>query len=156
MSTSAELADQFNALNQSLISFVERAPEHDWHHVVPGEEWPVSGTVRHIAAGYVQGQTWIKGFLDGKPIPIDQEEIDRHNAARAHEFAATTKAKARDMLVTDGADVSRLIRTLTAEQLAISHPVLSGRELTTKQLVKILIRHTQGHFDNARTALGHI
>ena len=154
MNASDDLADEFTAVNHSLISFVDQLPEHDWKHVLPGEEWPVSGTIRHIAAGYVQGQIWIKGFLDGKPIPIDQEEIDRHNEARAPEYAATTKEKARDLLLTDGADVSRLIRKLTPEQLAITHPVLSGRELTTEQLVKVLIRHTQRHFDNARSALG--
>ncbi len=154
VSTGVDLATEFETLNKAVAMFVEDRTEDDWGQLCPRENWPVGGVIRHIAAGYVTAQSWVNGFLQGKPIPIDQEAIDRDNDAHAADFAASSRAITFDLLVTEGAVVGRLIRGLTDEQLAIKHPVLSGRELTTAQLVKVLLRHTQGHFDNARSALG--
>lgn len=154
VSPGSDLADEFEALNKSVITFVEPVSEHDWLHICPGEVWPVAGVIRHVADGYTTGRGWINGFLVGKPVPIDQEEIDKKNVAHAAEFAATSKATALDLLASGGADVSVLVRGLTDEQLAITYPVLGDRELSTAQLVKVLIRHTQRHLDSARSAVG--
>jgi hypothetical protein len=58
-----------------------------------------------------------------------------------------------DLLVAEGAKVARLVGGLSDAQLAIAHPVIPGRELSTAQLVKVLIRHSQAHFESARSAL---
>jgi hypothetical protein len=119
-----------------------------------GRELAAGRCDRHIGAGYLTAQGWIHGYLEGRPIPIDPEEIDRHNHARADEFARTSKAAALDLLAKEGDAVTRLVRGLTDEQLSITHPVASGRELSTAQLVKVLTRHTRGHLGSAQSALG--
>jgi hypothetical protein len=58
-----------------------------------------------------------------------------------------------DLLVTEGAKVMRLVGGLSDAQLTIAHSVIPGRELSTAQLVKVLIRHSRAHFDSARSAL---
>jgi hypothetical protein len=154
MSAAGDLAAEFEAANQAVITFVSARSDAEWRQMCPGENWPLAGVIRHIGAGYSTGQTWIHGYLDSQPKPIDPEEIDRHNQARADEFAKTSKAEALDLLARDGDAVTRLVRGLTDEQLSITHAVLSGRELSTEQLVKILIRHTRGHLGSAQSALG--
>ncbi len=154
MSAASDLATEFEATNQTVISFATARSDQEWRHLCPGENWPLAGVIRHIAAGYATAQGWIHGYLQSQPIPIDPEEIDRHNEARADEFARTSKATALDLLAKEGDAVTRMVRGLTDKQLAITHPVLSGRELSTAQLVKILVRHTRGHLDSAQSAVG--
>jgi len=153
MPGASELAAELEAVNQSIVAFAQGASAEDWGRMCAAESWPVSGVIRHIAAGYVTAQGWIGGFLDGKPIPIDQDEIDRKNELHAVEYAAATIPQTVGLLIADGARVVSLVRGLTEAQLAIAHPVITGRELTTAQLVKVLIRHSQGHFESARGAL---
>jgi hypothetical protein len=155
VSAATDLAADFSEANDAVISFASARSDAEWQLVCPGEDWPLAGVVRHIGAGYVTAQGWIHGYLEGRPKPIDPEEIDRHNEARAGEFARTSKPAALELLAQEGDAVTRLVRSLTDEQLSITHPVLrGGRELTTAQLVKVLIRHTRGHLGSAQSALG--
>lgn len=154
MSTATDLAADFEAANEAVIAFASARSDDEWQRICPGENWPLAGVIRHIGAGYSTAQGWIHGYLENQPKPIDPEEIDRHNQARADEFAKTSKAAALDLLAAEGDAVTRLVRSLTDEQLAITHPVLSGRELTAAQLVKVLIRHTRGHLGSAESACG--
>jgi DinB superfamily len=154
MSATTDLATEFEATNQAVIAFAQARSDQEWQQLCPGENWPLAGVIRHIAAGYETGQRWIHGYLQSQPIHIDPEEIDRHNEARAAEFARTSKAAALDLLAREGDAVARLVRGLSDEQLAITHPVLTGRELSTAQLVKVLVRHTRGHLDSAKSAVG--
>jgi hypothetical protein len=154
MSAASDLATEFEATNQAVISFASARSDDEWQLICPGENWALAGVIRHIGAGYSTAQGWIHGYLENQPKSIDPEEIDRHNQARADEFARTSKAAALDLLASEGKAVTSLVRGLTDEQLAISHPVLSGRELTTAQLVKVLIRHTRGHLGSAQSACG--
>ncbi len=153
MSSGSDLATEFESLNESIVTFARGASPQDWRQMCAGESWPVGGVIRHIAAGYMTAQKWVGGYLESKPIPIDQEEIDRHNALNAAEYAAATVSQTVDLLVTEGAKVARLVGSLSDAQLAIAHPVIPGRELSTAQLVKVLIRHSQAHYDSARSAL---
>ncbi len=153
VSAATDIATEFEATNQAVIAFASARSDEDWQHTCPGENWPLAGVIRHIAAGYATAQGWIHGYLESQPIPIDPEEIDRHNEARAVEFGRTSKPTALDLLTKEGEAVIRLLRGLTDQQLAITHPVLSGRELSTAQLVKILVRHTRGHLDSAKSAV---
>lgn len=154
MSAATDLATEFEATNQAVMSFASARSDEEWQQTCPGEDWPLAGVIRHIAAGYATGQVWIHGYLEGQPIPIDPAEIDRHNGARADEYAGTSRATALDLLAKEGEAVARLVRGLTDEQLAITHPVLGGRELTTAQLVKVLVRHSRGHLGSAQSAVG--
>jgi DinB superfamily len=154
MSATTDLATEFEATNQAVIAFAQARSDQEWQQLCPGENWPLAGLIRHIAAGYETGQRWIHGYLQSQPIPIDPDEIDRHNDARADEFGRTTKAAALDLLAKEGDAVTRLVRGLSDEQLAITHPVVTGRELSTAQLVKVLVRHTRGHLDSAKSAVG--
>jgi len=153
MAGGSVLAAEFAALNESIIAFTRGASPLEWRQTCVDENWAVGGVIRHIAAGYVTAVQWVDGFLEGKPIPIVQDEIDLKNHLHAAEYAKATMPQTIDLLVADGASVVRLIGGLSEEQLAISHQVLPGREITTAQLVKILIRHSQAHFDSARGAL---
>jgi DinB family protein len=154
MSAATDLATEFEAANEAVISFASARSDQEWQQLCEGEKWTLAGVIRHIAAGYATGQTWIHGYLRSQPIPIDPEEIDRHNEARADEYARTSKTTALDLLAKEGEAVTSLVRGLTDEQLAITHPVLNGRELTTAQLVKVLVRHTRGHLGSAQSAVG--
>lgn len=154
MSAASDLATDFEATNQAVISFASARSDDEWRLICPGENWPLAGVIRHIGAGYSTAQGWIHGYLEGRPIPIDAEEIDQRNQARADEFANTSKTAALDLLAKEGDAVTRLVRGLTDEQLSIAYPVLIGRELTTAQLVKVLIRHTRGHLGSAQSACG--
>ena len=154
VSAATDLATEFEATNEAVILFASARSDKEWQQICPGENWPLAGVIRHIAAGYATGQVWIHGYLQSQPIPIDPAEIDRHNEARAEEYARTSTATALELLAKEGEAVTSLVRGLTDEQLAITHAVLSGRELTTAQLVKVLVRHTRGHLDNAKSAVG--
>jgi hypothetical protein len=154
MSAATDLASEFEATNQAVIAFVTARSDQEWQQICPGENWPLAGLIRHIASGYTTAQGWIHGYLQRQPTVIDPEEIDRRNDARAAEFAVTSKAKALDLLAQDGDAFASLVGGLTDEQLSITHPVLRGRELTTAQLVKVLVRHTRGHLDSAQSAIG--
>jgi DinB superfamily len=153
MAGAADLAAEFEALNESIVAFARGGSPEDWRQMCERENWPVGGVIRHIAAGYVTAQGWIGGYLEGKPIPIDQDEIDHKNELHAAEYAAATVPETVEILVSEGARVGRLVGGLSEAQLAIAHPVIPGRELTTAQLVKVLIRHSRDHLESARSAL---
>jgi hypothetical protein len=153
MSSASDLAAEFESLNESIVTFARGASPLEWRQMCAGENWPVGGVIRHIASGYMTAQKWVGGYLEGKPIPIVQDEIDRNNDLHAAEYAAATVPQTVELLVTEGTRVARLVGGLSDTQLAIAHPVIPGRELSTAQLVKVLIRHSQAHFDSARNAL---
>ncbi|MFI5283164.1 MAG: DinB family protein [Candidatus Dormibacterales bacterium] len=155
MPAASELAAEFEALNESVLAFARAASPEDWAQRCSAENWPVSGVIRHIASGYVTTQIWIRGYLGGRPIPIDQDEIDRRNELHAAEYATATVPETVALLVSEGTRAVTLVGGLSEAQLAIAYPVIPGRELTAGQLVKILIRHSRDHLESARSALSN-
>jgi len=152
----AELADMVAAAHGRVMSFAAGCSDADWTSVCPGETWPIGVVLDHIADGYRAFDGWIRGYLEGHPVPVTREQIEAMNA----EHAVATATRPRLDTVTHLASASdstiAVVRGLSDDQLAIAHPMAlrGGDTVSAEQLVLALLRHTAGHLQSCQQALG--
>jgi hypothetical protein len=124
MSRSDDLAAAFERTNAHLIEYVRGLDERQW--LTPGVNSPIFqlgdedehrrvGTIaHHVASAYQRSAQAIRMAVTGESIPSPSPG----SAARhASEHAAPDQAETIGLLETGGAEVARVIRGLTDEQL---------------------------------------
>jgi len=110
---------------------------------------------RHVAEAHYGLLDMAKNIAAGEPLPdINMDAIDQMNLKHAQDHADCTKEEVLGMLRNNGSAVSEFIDGLNDEDLARSaHFSLAGRDITTKQLIKILINGGTEHLTNIKAAM---
>jgi hypothetical protein len=154
--TSADqIAADFEAANDEVISFADTCTDDQWSTMVSGEEWPVGVVVHHIAVGHQQMIDWLGHVRRGEEITKTASDIDADNDRHAHDFAGVSRADTIEELRDRGAALAQYIRGLRPTELAITVPFGpgNGMAVTAEQLAPISASHCRGHLADARRAL---
>jgi DinB superfamily len=149
------LAREFDAANDEVVAFVGTCSDRQWTTMVEGEGWPVGVVLHHVAMGHRQVLDWLGHARRGEPITKTAAEIDSDNARHARDCAAVTPAETVGALERHGAELSRCIAGLSADELATSVSFGPGNAMavTARELAPIAARHTSAHLGAARQAL---
>jgi hypothetical protein len=125
---SRALADQFERANEALIATLAACDTAAWRAACPDTGWRVGVQADHIAA--------VEAFLTDRlgriatgaaADPLPMAVIERENDRRAAQAADIARAEAIAQLREQGAAARRLIRTLSAEQLARTGRIVAER-----------------------------
>jgi len=151
-----ELLERFNAINNELISLVEKCPDEDWKKVVSGEEWTLGVVMRHVAGAHFGFLLDLaKNMVEGKPLPeMSMDQIDQMNAKHAQDYANCTKEEVLDMFRKNGASIAEFVNGLNDEDLEkTAHFSLAGSDINTKQMIKIIIHGGTEHLNSIKTTI---
>jgi DinB family protein len=151
----AELADSFVATNQEVIAFARSCSDEQWQTLVPGEDWPVSVVIHHIAEGHANARAWLETMVKGEEVTTTLDEIHGRNAEHAARSADVSIDEAVALLESNGSLMASLLRGLTDEDLVRTAPFgpADGRALPVEQMAAVTAKHAQGHLAHARDAL---
>jgi hypothetical protein len=152
----AELAALFDEAHGEALAFAEGCPDAAWAAVCQGETWSVGVVLDHIAQGYAAFDGWVRGYLEGRPVPATRATIEEANARHAVAAAAIPRGETIAALRDNAGRAAATIRGLSDEQLAISHPMemAGGAPVSAEQLVQVLLRHSANHLGSCRQAVG--
>jgi hypothetical protein len=150
-----ELADEFAATNQEVIAFARSCSDEQWQTIVPGEAWPVSVVIHHIAEGHAGAREWLETMVRGDAVTTTIDEIDDRNLVHATQFADVTIDEAVALLESNGALMESLLRNLDDEDLDRTAPFgpADGRSLPVEQMAVVTAGHARGHLASAREAI---
>ena len=150
-----ELVERFDALNNELISFVEKCSDENWKKVVSGEEWTVGVVTRHVAGGHYGLLDFAKNIVAGNALPeISMDQIDQINAKHVQDHADCTKEEVLGMLRKNGSSIAEFVNGLDDEDLAkTAHFSLAGGDINTKQLIKIIMHGGTEHLTNIKATV---
>jgi hypothetical protein len=151
-----ELLDRFNAINDELISLVEKCSDEDWKKVVSGEEWTVGVVMRHVVgAHFGMLLDMAKNIVAGNALPeMSMDQIDQMNAKHAQDHANCTKEEVLEMFRKNGASLAEFVNGLDDEDLAKSaYFSLAGSDINTKQMIKIIINGGTEHLTNIKATV---
>lgn len=151
-----KLAEQFEQVNDDVISAVEATDEATWRAPSVGMGLPVGFCAWHIGAGHASLMGVITMIANGQPAPpITVEMLNAGNAAAAAEHANCTPAEVLALLRENGAAAAAAIRVLSEEQLDRTAVIelLGSDPLSVAQLIeRALIGHAQSHLEGMRAA----
>jgi len=114
-------------------------------------------TAHHIAGVLEPLSEMIKAVVAGQPGRFTRAMIDEINAQHAKDHARCTKAETIELLRRGAGVAARVIRSLSADQLArkgtvlADAPPMSAEELVTGGL----LAHLDEHFGSIRKTVGH-
>jgi hypothetical protein len=151
----AELADGFAEANGEVIAFATQCTDEQWQTMVPGEAWPVSVVIHHIAEGHAGAREWLETMVKGEAVTTTIDEIDGRNVDHAARYAGVSVDEAVTLLQSNGAVMEALLRGLSDEDLARQAPFgpADGRSLPVEQMAAVTAQHALGHLAHARDAL---
>jgi uncharacterized damage-inducible protein DinB len=150
-----ELADNFAAANREVIAFARSCSDEQWQTIVPGEAWPVSVVIHHIAEGHHGAREWLETMTKGDAVTTTVDDIDGRNLVHATQYADVSVDEAVALLETNGALMEAVLRGLSDADLAREAPFgpADGQPLPVEQLAKVTAGHALGHLASARDAL---
>jgi uncharacterized damage-inducible protein DinB len=150
----ATLASQFDLANRSLIAAVEGLSDDQWTRLVPGEDWTVGVVVHHIGVGHEVISGWLEVLARGEEIQATPEEIDDFNAEHARQYASCTREETIRFLAENGDAASRVVRSLSDEQLACPGRFRGEVWTAADMIERVLIGHPQRHMAHVQSVLG--
>jgi hypothetical protein len=149
------LTQQFEAVNNEVITLVEQCSDANWGKPCSEEQWSVGVTARHLAAGYQAIAGLVAAVATGQTLPpITMDMINQGNAQHAKEHAACTKAEVLDLLRKNSAAAVSIVGGLSDEQLAHTGQLLGGPVSAQQVAENILIGHTAHHLASLKATLG--
>ena len=152
-----DLAARFRAFNEEWIAFVTNCPDEGWRKVSPDEQWPVGVVARHVAASHCGVLPLARMMVAGEPLPeLTSESIDQMNAKHAAKHGQCTKDEVLKTLRENGAAIADFLAGISDADLdRCAHLPVAGGEVTTEQVVKvIIIQSGREHLDHVKTATG--
>ena len=155
-STAQALAEQFSALNRSMIAWVEDCPNALWQHPCGDDVRTVGLVAHHIASTHIQVTQLVGLVASGQQLPaITEEMLHQGNAQHATAFAACTQKQVSELLAANGEAAIVAVRALSQEQLERSaYFTLLGTNASTQAMIEhVLIGHAGGHFANIQSAV---
>ena len=152
----AELAEQFEAINADIIATVMECSDEQWQLPTKEEGRTVGvlahhvGTVNGVFAGIVErlaaGDTYTPN--------VSMEEVDRNNAQHADQHATIGKQETLDVLRSNGEAILRALNSIDDETLDRRAGVFGGHEMTVTQVMEwVVIGHTADHLGTIRNTL---
>jgi hypothetical protein len=156
IATSSEYADELERAIDDAVSFAESCSAEDWATPVPGEDWPVSVVVHHVALGHDLVLRWIDCALVGRSVEDTREEIDTFNLRHAEESAGVGVAETVELLRTNGAAAVAKIRRLSETDLERTAPFApaDGQPFSVDQFCSAAVGHVRTHLGHARAVVG--
>ena len=156
MSETTELASDLAAAHHEVLGLIDSCSDEQWRTATDDEGWPVGVVFNHIADGSGAFQGWIGQHLRKEPVVQDMDAINAGTAQRVAGPAGRTREETRRRVEDAGNALSDLIAGLSDEQLYAPLPSApaDGREVTAARLGRRALRHTRGHHQSCRVALG--
>jgi len=151
-----ELVERFNGVSNELISLVEKCSDEDWKKVVSAEEWTVGVVTHHVAeAHFGMLLDFAKNIVAGNALPeVSMDQIDQLNAKHAQDHASCTKEEVLPMLRKNVSSIAEFVNGLEDEDLdKTAHFSLAGRDVNTKQMIKIIINGGTEHLTNIKATV---
>ena len=151
------LVDNFNTLNDKMISVVENCSEEDWQQVTSGEKWKVSIVARHVASGHYRAIDLAKMIAAGQELPeLTGDTIEKMNAKHARDHSDCLKEEVLNLLKENSASIINFISEL--DDVALDRKayfaVIEG-DISTHQFIEsIIINNGNEHLANIKSVLG--
>lgn len=145
------MQEQFTALNQEIIAFVERCPATLWRTPCANDGRTVAVVAHHIAASHEPVMQLVQMVADGQPLPaLSYELFDAMNAQHAQHAADCTPQEVIALLREKGQAVATALRQLHPDQLErAAHISFANAAMRAQDVVEqILIGHARHHFAN--------
>jgi len=145
------MQEQFTALNNEMIAFVERCPAALWRTPCADDGRTVAVVAHHIALSHELVMQLVQLVAEGQPLPaLSTEMFDAANAQHAQQAANCTQAEVITLLREKGQSAATALRQLTAEQMArTAHIAFANATMRAQDVVEhMLIGHAQLHFAN--------
>ncbi len=145
------MQDQFTALNNEIIAFVERCPATLWRTRCANDGRTVAVVAHHIAASHEPVMQLVQLVADGQPLPtLSYELFDAMNAQHAQGAANCTQPDVIALLRDKGQSVATALRQLHPDQLArTAHISFANATMRAQDVIdQILIGHARHHFAN--------
>lgn len=156
MSARAEdLAQQFEAANDAVISAIEGLSDEQWTRHCASEHCTVAALAYHVGGAHPFLMNWVQSVADGADAPPPAaERINQANANNAVKHAHSPKGPALERLRENGAAVAARVRALSDEQLDRTQPVpRMGGAVSAQRLIEaVLIGHPRQHLEGIRAA----
>jgi DinB superfamily len=143
----AGYAADIDAARYRMIAFVAGCTEEQWHSVpLDGDPRPVGVVVDHVADAYDYHAGFIRQFVAGQTVVVNNDVVDALNARHAQAAAAVSKADATKHLRDNGAAISALVAGLSAADL-------DAGEGRVRRLAWIAAKHADDHRIDIESAL---
>ncbi|HXU23435.1 MAG TPA: DinB family protein [Tepidiformaceae bacterium] len=142
-----DLAAEFEATNQRLITTIESMTEADWKRPCAGETWPAGVTAHHAAESIGPLSGIVQAMASGGPVPpITPEALDAMNAQHAQREANCTREQTLQLLRTGGEEAVRTLRAIPDDGFARTAVFGPMGETSAENFAKaVLIGHLQAH-----------
>ncbi|MDQ6833616.1 MAG: DinB family protein [Chloroflexota bacterium] len=150
------LAARVAEITDEVIAFAEQCTLEEWRSVTYDERWQVGVVCRHIARSLAVYPAIIRRQVSGEPPPaqLNWEDVHCSNAQQAKDWADGSEEEAVAMLRRHGDQLARTIRLLADEQLGpTATSPLTGKVLSTQQVVASMIGHVRGHLQSAEATV---
>lgn len=145
------MQNQFTALNNEIIAFVERCPDSLWHTPCANDGRTVAVVAHHIASSHEPVMQLVQMVADAQPLPtLSYEMFDATNAQHAQQSANCTQLEVVELLREKGEFVTTAMGQLHAKQLArTAHISFADATMRAQDVIEqILIGHARMHFAN--------
>lgn len=154
----SNLADEFDAVHRSVVTFCESLTDDEWQTVIPNEERTAGVLMQHIAHAYTAESALLRAIISGQPLPAiynDRQRLNEANARDAVELLSVTKADALRALDRHARRASRFIRSLSDDDLDASAEVgiLGGRWTVEELFRKIVLGNPMIHMESIRAVI---
>ncbi len=153
---SQALAQKIQAFNRDLLNCVQNCSDSDWQKTCQAEDWPAGVVLRHVADGHYGVMALAQIIIKGDPLPdLTMEAVIQMGNDHAREHAACTREEVIALLEKNGAALIEFIANLTEDELdRQGHMALIGGQVSTQQLLEMLILHSGGeHLSSVRNTL---
>lgn len=145
------MQEQFTALNQEIIAFVERCPATLWRTPCANDGRTVAVVAHHIAASHEPVMQLAQMVADGQPLPtLSYEMFDAMNAQHAQGAADCTQQEVIALLQEKGQAVAMALGQLHPDQLArTAHITFANATMRAEDVIEhVLLGHARMHFAN--------
>ena len=159
MGTKTEaLAAQLEEKTRDAVTTIQKLSDADWKKLTATEGWTVGVTAHHLAGGLTAVSGIVAGLVSGAPSRsgFTRAMLDQMNAQHAREQAECTRAETLSLFQTGAATASKMLRSLSDDQLAKSGTIFSDvPPMTAEQLImRGLLSHIDEHMGSIRKTVG--
>ena len=149
-----QLASDFEAANEELITAMSGMNDEQWRRTCEGEGWTTGVTAHHVVSTReaVLDIVRLLGTSPGK-VDFTPDMLNAANAAHATECADIGREETLELARSNGKQVAAELRAMDDEALAKGAEMF-GREMTADLMVQgALIGHIHGHLESIQKAI---
>lgn len=136
-----------------LLETVTKLSEPDLQRTTANPNWTVKDVLCHLASAAPGNQARIKAILGGQPGLPPEFDLNRWNERQVERRQEASLPQLLEELAQARQETTRLVATLTPEELGTQGRHASGAEVTVEEILRIMARHERGHAAEIRQAL---